>query len=316
MTFERKIMPYGLHDIPADEYHRDPCAKPSLSSSVAKLILQQSPLHGWTASPRLNPNWEPIEKKTFDIGRAAHRAVLGKGGDYVAIPDDLLASNGAASTKAAKQFIEDARAAGMTPLKGDEIDQIEAMAEVARISLAEKEIRLDPDRSELSALAEIDGVACRAMVDNAPAESRMPLMDFKTCEDASPQACARAVMSYSYDVQAAHYLDVWEAATGERRRFRFIFQEKSAPFGVTTVLLSQDDMVIARKKIARARQIWDLCLTNNDWPCYPLADVELSLPAFFQERWLERESMEADHRRGTGYDALDYARRWQSPEGV
>jgi hypothetical protein len=61
----------GLHRFAPEEYHRDPAPAPSLSSTLARVLLNQSPLHAWTASPRLNPMWEPKDSATFDIGRAA-----------------------------------------------------------------------------------------------------------------------------------------------------------------------------------------------------------------------------------------------------
>lgn len=304
----------GVHQIDAGTYHADPAPEPSLSSTIAKIILAQSPLHAWTASPRLNPDWEPNDSKVFDIGRAAHRAALGAGPDFCEIPDDILASNGAASTKAAKEFIEHAREAGLTPLKSAEVVQIEAM----RVKVAEKldalQIDLDPAHSEVAALAQIDGIWCRAMIDNAPGDPRAPLYDFKTTTDASPEAAMRAVMNYGYDVQAAHYLDTWKAATGEDRLFRFIFQEKEAPFEVSVIEVGPDSMMMARKKIARARAMWANCLFAEDWPGYPLGVHKIELPEFFHAKWLERESVEADHKHRTGKDVLEMARRWQSPE--
>ena len=308
-------LPAGVHQISAEEYHADPCARASLSSTVAKVLLAQSPLHAWTASPRLNPAWEPKDSKTFDIGRAAHRATLGAGSDFCTIPDAILASNGATSTKAAKEFIAEARAAGLTPLKSGEVAQIEAM----RAKIADKlhllQIDLDPAHSEVVALAEIDGIWNRAMMDNVPADPRAPLYDFKTTMDASPQAAMRAVMNFGYDVQAAHYLDTWKAATGEDRLFRFIFQEKEAPFEVAVIEVGPDSMMMGRKKIARAREMWGNCLTADDWPGYPLGVHRIELPEFFHTKWLERESADADYRNRTGRDALDQARSWQAPQG-
>lgn len=304
----------GLHFIDAETYHADPCATPSLSSTIAKLLIRQSPLHAWTASPRLNPNWEPVNKKTFDIGRAAHRAILGKGGDYVTIPDSVLASNGATSTKAAKELIEEARAAGLTPLKASEVEQVEAMRLKAATKLAENGITLDPERSEVVAIAEIDGVMCRAMVDNAPADPSQPLYDLKTCEDASPDACIRAVMNYGYDVSAAHYVAVWKAATGEDRAFRFIFQEKSAPQEICVVELDYDAMMMGKKRISRAREIWRICTKDDIWPGYPAGVHQIPLPDFYQSKWLERESAEAEFKQRTGADIIEAAHRWQAPE--
>ena len=183
----------GIQRLSSAEYHADPAPEPSLSATLAKLIVGKSPLHAWFASPRLNPNRVQIDKKTFDIGRAAHRAVLGEGDDYVAIPDELLSADGKATTKAAKDFVAEARASNRVPLKQSEVDQVNAMGEVARHRLAERGIILDPSRSELAAVAQIDGVWCRAMFDNVPADPKLPIWDFKTCEDASPAACLRRV---------------------------------------------------------------------------------------------------------------------------
>lgn len=303
----------GVHQIDAEAYHADPAARPSLSSTLAKTLLAQSPLHAWTISPRLNPDFEPIEKKTFDIGRAAHRELLCAGADYAVIPEELLASNGAASTKAAKEFIAEARSSGLTPIKAAEAEIVRAMAMKAHDRLDQLKVWLDTDRSEMAAFAEIDGTMCRCMVDNAPENAREPLYDFKTTADANPQALERAIMNYGYDVQAAHYLDVWKAATGEDRRFRFIFQEKEPPYEVAVIELGQDSLSMARKKIARARTIWRECISSDHWPGYPTGVHIVELPEFFHGRWLERESLEEDFRRRTGHDILDQARRWQAP---
>jgi hypothetical protein len=309
----------GIHDIPAEEYHNDPAPAPSLSSTIAKLMIQRSPLHAWTAHPKLNPNWEPTEKRTFDIGRAAHRAVLGKGGDYVAIPEAIRASNGAASTKEAKAFIEEARAAGLTPLKAAEVDQIEAMATVSRRALTEMGIVLDTSRSEMAAIAEVEGVWCRAMVDNAPTDPRLPLMDFKTCEDASPQACRRSVENYGYDIQMAHYLATWEAACGEKRDFLFIFQEKTAPYEVSVMRLlsspghSEDWLEDAQEKIKHARETWADCLQSGIWPGYPRLIMEVGANPYFRQRWQDTAARNEILKPKPTQQAKDRAAEWQRP---
>jgi len=308
------ILPPGVHQISAERYHADPCPEPSLSSTLAKTMLAQSPLHAWTACPRLNPAWEPKNSKAFDIGRAAHEVILGAGGGYEAIPADLLSSDGAARSKEARAFIDDCRSRGVTPLKAAEVDQIHAMREVARRKLAAMQIDLDPARSEMIAIAQMDQVWCRAMLDNVPLPVRDPIYDFKTCENASPDACQKAVLNYGYDVQAEHYRQVWRAATGEDRTFRFIFQEKTAPFEVCVIELGEDSLFMARKKIARARDMWRICLRDGHWPGYPLGVHRIDLPAWAHDRWLERESAEADHKRRTGKDVIEAAARWQSPE--
>ena len=303
----------GIHDISADRYHADPCETPSMSSTLARLMLSQSPRHAWTASSRLNPDYEPVEKKTFDIGKAAHRVVLGKGGDMAAYPEHMLAKNGAASTNEAKEWAAEIRARGMTPLKAAEVEAVNDMAGEVMGRLAWMDMTFPPARSELTAIAEIDGVMCRAMIDHAPEDPRQPLWDLKTTTDASPGAVQRAIMTYGYDVQAAHYCDVWKAATGEDRDFLFVFVEKTAPFEATAIRLGGDSMMMGRKRIARAREMWGHCLKSGHWPGYPTEVIQLDLPEFYQSRWLERETYEAAIKSETGKDILETAYRWQAP---
>lgn len=166
-------------------------------------------------------------------------------------------------------------------------------------------------------MAEMDGVWCRAMVDNAPVGRRY-LVDLKTTTDASPDACIRAVMNYSLDVQAAHYLDTWEAATGERRVMRFVFVEKAAPYEVAVIELHDaaedeaDWMLDARSKAREARRIWGECLAANVWPGYPAQIAVIGAPTFYRQKW-------ADRSVGNPLISSDTMRRataWQSPKGL
>ena len=287
------------------QYHADPVAGGSLSSSIARTLLSQSPGHA---------RWQmdnPRESKAFDIGRAAHRSLLGKGDDFAVCPEELLASNGAMSTKAAKEWAEDMRARGITPIKAEEAAAVAAMTEAAREHLALCGLTLDPAHSEVAAFGKVEGVWCRALIDNAP-DGADWLLDLKTTTDASPEACIRAVTAYGYDVQAAHYLETWNAATGEDRRFLFLFVEKEAPHGCSLVELYSDPadpadwMLDARSKTAEARRIWSDCKRTGNWPKYPAGIAVIGAPAWHRSKW-------ADRSIGPSADALATAYEDQSP---
>lgn len=321
----------GLHRIDADSYHADPAERPSLSSTLARLLIDRSPLHAWTASPRLNPDFQPVEKKTFDIGRAAHRSALGCGSEWCIIPAEILSDDGGIRSKEARAFVAEARAEGMTPIKEAEAEAVERMAAAISARLAHLRMTIDPAHSEVTALAEIDGVLVRAMIDNAP-PCRPYLVDLKTTMNASPEACVRAVVEYGYDVQAAHYLDAWEAATGERRRMRFVFVEKEPPHEVSVVelhegppeeetdsgftRLSSDWMSDAREKAAEARRLWRECLEADHWPGYPAKVLRIGAPIYHRQRWADRKQALAVTQPKPDAAALAAAARWQSPEGM
>ena len=74
----------GIYDgIPENDYHADPVGPaPSLSASIAKLLVLKSPRHAWLAHPRLNKaKAEEVEKakRARDVGTATHKLVLGAG---------------------------------------------------------------------------------------------------------------------------------------------------------------------------------------------------------------------------------------------
>jgi PDDEXK-like domain of unknown function (DUF3799) len=312
--------PTGIHlGIPDAVYHADALSPaPSLSSTLARIILDRSPRHAWVAHPRLNQNYEPTESATFDVGRASHRAVLGQGGDYIAIPGELLSDDGGVRSKEAKAWVADARADGLTPLKPEVVGQIGAIAEATRSHLAACGIVLDPARSEVTALARLDGVWCRARVDNAPSDPRLALLDLKTTTDASPEAVIRSVASFGYDRQLAFYRDVWEAATGERRKVRLVMVEKEPPYACSVVELydkandEADWFTQATAANREAIRIWGECLTSGHWPGYPARVAVIGAPGWHLTKMGDR----AERAPKPSTETLARATAWQAPEGV
>lgn len=297
-------LPAGIHRIEAGPYHADILrAEPTLSSTLARKLLGRSPLHAWTAHPRLNPAAEGEETDALRLGRAAHCAILGVGEPWAVCPPDLLAKNGSMSTAAAKAWKSEQEAAGMTVLSAAEEKAVLAL--VDPVHRAIRETRgvpdLRPDRAEMTALAEVDGVWCRAMLDFLPEDTTEPVVDLKTIDDASPENVIRAVERYSLDAQAAFYLDVLEAVEGARRPFLFVFVEKAPPHEVGIIRLfdargredeasiEADWMLDARSKVAEARRIWGECLRADRWPGYPRAIQSVGQRPHYSRAWADRE---------------------------
>src|SRR5215472_5163605 len=81
------------------EYFADPCPAPSLTQSLAKLLIARSPWHAKCAHPRLRdaaPE-EEVEQyvKAKAIGSAAHQMMIGRGKDIAILHFDSWRSGDA-----------------------------------------------------------------------------------------------------------------------------------------------------------------------------------------------------------------------------
>ena len=302
----------GSYDIPAEVYHADPAPEPSLSSTLARQLLGASPLHAWAKSPRLNPEHVSEDKDAFNLGRAAHTSILGKGQPFTASGFDNF------RTKAAREEREDLEAKGFTVLNPEQFTNLAMMTGAARFQMERHGIGdvFTRGQIERSHFAQIDGVWCRCMTDCLIEDGQI-VYDYKTTAgSAAPDAVIRTICNYGYDVQAAHYLDVVKAVMGGDWRFRLIVQEKSDPFALSVVEIGADWLITARKKAARARELWRLCLDRygeSPWPGYPAQVAVLSEPTWHESKWLDREAFEAGYRETHGQDVLAAGMAWQAP---
>jgi len=112
----------GVYDIPEHEYHADPIAGGSLSSSGARKLLTP----GCPALYRHSVDHGNEHKAAFDFGHAAHKLVLGVGAEIVPVDADDW------RTKAAKEAKEAAYAAGKVPLLVADVILVHNMADAIR----------------------------------------------------------------------------------------------------------------------------------------------------------------------------------------
>ncbi|MEU0133364.1 PD-(D/E)XK nuclease-like domain-containing protein [Streptomyces sp. NPDC006296] len=268
----------GLYpDLSMAAYHAD---RTSLSSSGARRLLAPS-------CPALfrheQDNPQP-PKKTFDLGNAAHRLVLGEGPDLVRIDADEWRS------AAVKAEVADVRAAGGVPLKPAEYEQVQAMADVIRRHpVASALFAPESGRPEVSVFWEDgpSGVTRRARFDwlPNPRAGRLIIPDYKTCRSAEPTALARAVDEYGYHCQDDWYRVAARAAgLADDPAMVFVCQEKAAPYLVTVIEVDAAARRIGAAKNRRAIETFARCTETGYWPGYSDDITYLSLPVWAERR--------------------------------
>jgi len=310
-----KSLPAGLHaDIPAEVYHADPCHAPSLSSSIARVLLEQSPRHAWHKHPRLNPDMQTDASPTrpMEIGTAAHKLILGRGRDVVVIEADAY------TTKDARKQRADAYTAGHAPILRPDLETAEAIAQSARTSLSQIEDceGFADGTPELVAIAQDEtGAWLRIMIDMFEDHGTSAVIwDVKTGDQpAAPQGLGRRIANMGYEVQAALYERVILALRPElagRLTFRWLFVENEAPHLCTVAELDNVGLEVGRKKVAAAIALWNRCIALDIWPGYPGRVVVAEYPAYAETAWTTRE-MEDERLRDMGLDPFLVRAPWR-----
>lgn len=282
-----RIASEGLYRIPESVYHADPAPEPSLSSSLARVLLDQTPLHAWTAHPQLNPGWEPEERGAHVVlGSACHALLLGHGAKVRVVEADSF------RTKAAQMERDAALDAGELPLLAARHDEAQRVVAAAREALPKLGIDLAAGECEVSAFALHElGQWLRARFDWLSSDRRT-IVDYKTTENAGPEVFGRRAAQMGYDVQAAFYvraLELLEPELEGRVRFVFVAQETAAPYALAAYELAEADLSVARRKVESAAKAWTSCRQSGVWPAYSSRIQRLELPHWHEARWLERE---------------------------
>jgi len=280
----------GILSVPADAYHRDEIGdQPTLSATIAKLIVSRSPLHAWTAHPRLNPAYVRDDDPKFDLGNIAHAVLL----EGVAAVEVIEADDW--RTNAAKEARDMARADGKIPLLGKHYFDVLQMVEAVRKQLADHEARpplfLD-GKPEQTITWTDEGVQCRARLDWLH-DDLSAYDDLKTTSrSANPEAYSRALFGVGGDVQAAMYLRGIRAVTGAEPDFRWAVVETQPPYALSVISPGPDVLAIGDSKVRYALNVWKRCLETGEWPAYPNRVCWAEAPAYEDARWLEKTARE------------------------
>lgn len=277
----------GVYDVPAAEYHADPCAEPSLSSSGARLIINECPAR--FRADQLDP---PKPTEALTIGSAAHEWLLE--GDtwpqrHSVLPDDF---NG--RTKEGKALVAGIEADGKRAITAEQFAAIKEMVTVLRLHpYAGPAFETGASEATLIWRDEEFGIMCRARLDKLPAGG-IVVPDYKTTRSAHPDYLKKAMFDLGYHQQAEWYLTGIRAlGLIERPLFMFAFQEKVAPYIVTCA--TPDDVALQWAAIQnrKAREIFARCIEAGRWPAYTDDVLTLDLPAWAEGK-LQRRSESGD----------------------
>lgn len=218
---------------------------------------------------------EPTNRKNLWFGSAFHTKVLGGPSEPWAVHDFPTWDS-----KAAKEAAAAAESVGEIPMLERDTALIDAMLDSLKNHSAASELLWGlPGRSEVSVFAEVDSVPSRARFDRLTPTC---VVDVKTTSaKPDPYELARAVVSFGYDLSAAHYLAVAAAAGIQVEGFTIVWVCKEVPYFVTVSDLSA-------AFLERGEQLRDLALNRYLHPqmvdAYPgeNSKLTLSLP-----RWAE-----------------------------
>ena len=291
------ILGAGLHfDVPADVYFADPAPEISLTQSLAKIIIDQSPKHAAMAHPRLVAEVDAREfeyDKARAIGNAAHKLMLGRGKEIAVIKRADFRSG------AAKDDRDDALAAGLEPVLLHHFDIARAMVAAAQAQLLHIEgaryCFFSSGHSEVVGVIQTDGIWLRTMIDWISDNKRL-VVDYKTgAQSASPHTIGKRMASDLWHLQAATHervLDTIDPENAGRRRFLYVAQENEPPYALTVNEIGEAALTIGRKMLQYAVDTWRTCMEGNHWPAYPLRIIRPELPAWAENAWMTREVAE------------------------
>jgi hypothetical protein len=287
-------------DFPEGDYFADPCPRPSITQSLAKIILEKSPLHAWYEHPRLNPDYHHDDDRKFDIGNIAHALMLGRGKKIVVLHDfdDWR-------TKEAKSQRDKAAAEGKLAVLGKHFAKADRMVKAAREQLENvvcPSLFDDDGSSEVVIAWEENGNWRRQMIDWLSRDT-MIFADYKTTDmSAAPSNVGRMMVSAGWPIQAAmawrglYALDE-DKGEGAHREFYFVVQETEVPYALTVVSMSVEAMTMGSKMLEKATSTWDVCLSHNHFPGYPRDVCVPEFPTWAEQQWLNREIADAARER-------------------
>lgn len=284
-------------DVSEADYFSDPCEVPSLSQSIAKVLVTQSPLHAWTYHPRLGELENPevdIERgsKQKDDGHIVHRMLLGKGADV-----EIVHGFDNWKKNAAKALRAEAIEAGRVPVLAHHYENLEAASETIKGNLLTQfgiDLNEPGGESEIALEWSEDGangpVLCRGRMDRIQF-NRGLIFDVKTIYSAHPDVCGKQAVELGRDIQAAAYISALSKLRPDlagRIEMLFLHVEIEPPYAIYPGPLDGELLELGRRRWDRAIFLWEECLRTGRWPAYASSITPIRGAGWAVKRWIEQ----------------------------
>jgi hypothetical protein len=285
------MKPGIYRDVTEATYRADPFGG-SFTQSLAKVLLDHSPLHAREESALAEPREEDEEAEKYvkaqAIGNTVHKTMLGRGKDIAVINyRDFKGAD-------AKTQRDAAVASGRIPILAKHKAVADRMVARAREQLARHEAKdaFTNGSGEVMICWQEDGVWFRALVDWLTHDLRT-IDDYKS----SAMSVAEHVLGIRAETAGWHVqhafiergLDVLDPANAGRRRHRNIAQEQFHPFALNVMQHTEAWLTMGRKKVDAAITRWKHSIRTNRWPGYSTRPIVPEYPAYQEKKWLERE---------------------------
>lgn len=128
------------------------------------------------------------------------------------------------------------------------------------------------------------GVYCKARPDwlHVDRDGRRVMPDLKTASDVSPDGFSRAIATYGYHRQQAHYTS---APCLPVDLFAFVAVSSSYPFIAVTYMLDDESLQQGRDEVAELLTTYAECQRSGKWPTYGQGVQSIALP-----KWARRSN--------------------------
>jgi len=272
----------GLHyGVSATAYHADPCETPSLSSTLARTLLDKSPAHAALEHPKLGAN-KRESTAAMSKGTLVHAILAGS--------DEIEVGNFKDFRKDDAQEWRDAveasgRIAVLPPAYEEGMRIAGAVRARAAIGIDHTPFGTEA-KNEVTAIWKEKGCFCRARFDVLEVGDYANIWDFKSCADVSDRGIERSIVKYGYHIQAAFYIRGLENIMPKyrgRTSFIFVFFETTPPYAVRRVTLQPSWLMAASAKVNEAINLWAHCIETNNFPITSPDTLKLELPAYLDD---------------------------------